>query len=327
MLNDLIKHQVNKLQQQNSDSDLEKNDTNNDTNEGKKSSFDKLDKKSKYDLVTKMKEEVPTVLLHKWLDISPEKSRFANRPQVDPEEYSVYSESTLSKHKSFLSSPENKKNEAFKNQDNNLKIPEVVKLGKGGSESPETNKITDYVMPANLTKSRSIPRNSQFMSYKKEIISLNGESNDVTDVVRNQLLADSDYSVSDDEGDNDQEPAFALTLRRNGPKGGCKNLKQYKNQLNLSSDRHNPNLEPKKSKIASKYKKVFLKKEIKKMQDPSLNVNFKNHLEAKNHNSNVSDENNFLLLLNPIISVRLTCVNLFLKIMILDKPNYLKIIL
>lgn len=57
-----------------------------------------LGKKEKEQLVNKMKDQVPVVLLNQWLDIKPEKTGFAKRENclANADEYSVYSDETMS---------------------------------------------------------------------------------------------------------------------------------------------------------------------------------------------------------------------------------------
>lgn len=49
-------------------------------------------------IVNQMKDQVPVVLLNKWLEIEPERSRFTKKENclANAEEYSVYSDETLS---------------------------------------------------------------------------------------------------------------------------------------------------------------------------------------------------------------------------------------
>ncbi|CAI2365980.1 unnamed protein product [Moneuplotes crassus] len=66
----------------------------------------KMDKEKKAEIINQMKEEVPVVLLNQWLDIEPEKSGFAkiDNCKLNAEEYSVYSDETMSQGISFKSS-------------------------------------------------------------------------------------------------------------------------------------------------------------------------------------------------------------------------------
>lgn len=50
-----------------------------------------------------MKDQVPVVLLNKWLDVEPEKSHFAKNELWAADEYSVYSDDTVSQALSFKS--------------------------------------------------------------------------------------------------------------------------------------------------------------------------------------------------------------------------------
>lgn len=50
------------------------------------------------EIVNQMKDQVPVVLLNQWLEIQPEKSGFAkmNNCKLNADEYSVYSDETMS---------------------------------------------------------------------------------------------------------------------------------------------------------------------------------------------------------------------------------------
>lgn len=209
MLNALIKRQVDKVtigeldnNDNNTSPDLSKS-RNGEASDGaskQNNPFNNLDKKSKYDLVNKLKNEVPTVLLNKWLEISPERSRFAVLQKIDSDEYSSYSDSTISNQLSIKDKSLNRRASQFNNQ---LKIPGLTILLKGLSEQRKESESDDNLY---VERERRAPksRSSKIIESINELDSCSNISKPDLNLIpvenrlsKNQLLAPSDYSVSD----------------------------------------------------------------------------------------------------------------------------------
>lgn len=100
-----------------------------------------------------MKDQVPVVLLNQWLDVEPEKSRFANKDCCLADEYSVYSDETMSqalsiKGNSIKKIPKvSKRNSYLQTEENQLSVFDKL---RGSPNRRMTIKNRDLLLDRNI---------------------------------------------------------------------------------------------------------------------------------------------------------------------------------